>query len=205
MTKRRAISHAALAAALALGVAVAHGANAPGALDLPPQGVTPLGSDLINQPPAPPPAARAPERSVNPLWAIPLSTLTATREKPIFLPSRRPPAPAVAGPPPAVAAPPPPPPAEPQRPQLALVGAIVGDAESFAIFLDQSTGAVLRLKTGEGHGGWVLQAVKGREAILQREQETVIFTLPVPGQPAPPPGTQIPGVTPGAPAKEPEL
>ena len=81
-------------------------------------------------------ARRAPERPAdptgNPLWAIPLSSLTATRERPLFLPSRRAPAPAVAGTPVVVAPPPPPPPAaEPEQPPLMLVGAIASDTEGY--------------------------------------------------------------------------
>ena len=44
--------------------------------------------------------------SANPLWTIPLSSLTATRERPLFSPSRRPPQSVVV----AKAPPPPPPP-----------------------------------------------------------------------------------------------
>ena len=50
--------------------------------------------------PAPSPNARS--RNGNPLWAIPLSALTATQERPLFSASRRPPI--VAAP---IAAPPP--------------------------------------------------------------------------------------------------
>ncbi len=38
-----------------------------------------------------PPAAPAPTPSANPLWGIPLSRLSGTRDRPIFSPSRRPP------------------------------------------------------------------------------------------------------------------
>jgi general secretion pathway protein N len=148
----------------------------------------------------------------NPLWAIPLSSLTATRERPIFLPSRRPPAPAVAGPPPAPVRPPPPPPAEPDRPRLALVGAVAGDSEGIAIFLDQTTRGIVRLRTGENHSGWILRSVKGREATLQKDRETVLLALPAPSEPEGAPGTVgVPGFqgfpgNPGTPGrKEPEL
>ncbi len=58
--------------------------------------------------PTRPARPRGPSRpSGNPLWAIPLSSLTATRERPIFLPSRRAPAPAVAATPQVVTLPPP--------------------------------------------------------------------------------------------------
>jgi len=44
------------------------------------------------------PAKDAPERAQigNPLWAIPLDSLTITRDRPLFTPSRRAPVPAVA-------------------------------------------------------------------------------------------------------------
>jgi general secretion pathway protein N len=137
----------------------------------------------------------------NPLWAIPLKSLTATRERPIFLPSRRAPAPPViAGPPPAAAPPPPPPAPEPERPRLSLVGAVVGDSEGIAIFLDQSNQGIIRLRTGENHLGWTLSAVKGREATLQKGRETMQLALPGPnetqGYPGPMglPGMRAPGI-----------
>jgi len=182
----------ALTAALLIGVD-ARGANPPGALDLPPSNVIPAPVDVA--PTAFPRAERPADPTGNPLWAIPLSSLTATRERPIFLPSRRAPAPAVAGTP-VVVAPPPPPSTEPDQPPLTLVGAIVGDSEGFAVFLDQATNNVVRLKTGQDHMGWVLRSVKGREATLEKNKRTATLTLPVPtalslgepaSVPAPPP------------------
>jgi general secretion pathway protein N len=133
----------------------------------------------------------------NPLWAIPLRSLNQTRERPIFSPSRRPPPPAVAGPPPVETAAPPPPPAGPDRPRLSLVGAVAGESEGIAIFLDQATNDIVRLRTGETHpSGWTLRSVKGREATLQKERESVILALPAPseqrtpGTAAPPPGPE---------------
>jgi general secretion pathway protein N len=131
----------------------------------------------------------------NPLWAVPLKSLTATRERPIFLPSRRAFAPAIAGPPPAPAAPPVGP-KEPDRPRLALVGAVVGEAEGIAVFLDQTNQAIVRLRTGENHSGWILRSVRGREATLQKDRETVLLALPAPTDPTVFPG--IPGL-PGLP------
>jgi hypothetical protein len=118
-----------------------------------------------------------PVRSGNPLWAIPIKDLSVTRERPIFSPSRRPAPPAVAATP---YVPPPPPPtaAGPQRPQLVLVGTVVNAREGFGIFLDQATNAVLRLKTGEGHNGWILLSVQGREATLQKDRDTAVLALP---------------------------
>lgn len=197
----RGLGHIAVAAALALGAAGAYAANTPSALDQPPSNVVPGPVDMT--PAAPLPRAERPaEPTGNPLWAIPLSSLTATRDRPLFTPSRRAPAPAVAGP--APVAPPPPvaaAPSEPDRPQLQLVGAIAGEQEGFAVFLDQATNNVIRLKTGQDHEGWVLRSVKGREATLQKNQQSTTLALPVPGGEAgfAPPGAPQPG-TPALPA-----
>ena len=106
------------------------------------------------------------------LWSIPLTSLTATRERPIFSPTRRPP-PVLVKPAPTQAA-------STGQPSLALVGAIAGENEGIAIFLDGATKNIIRMKTGESHGGWTLRAVKAREAILENEQDTATLTLPPP-------------------------
>ena len=80
------------------------------------------------------PAAPARVPSANPLWAVPLSQLPDTRERPIFSPSRRPPPLAAAAN--AVPVKPPPPKTVLRPPQLSLVGTIAGQDESFGIFLD---------------------------------------------------------------------
>lgn len=166
----------------ALLVVEARGANSPNALDLPPSNVLPAPVEIAPSAPAQqsvdlPPA----EPSGNPLWAIPLSALTATRERPLFLPSRRAPAAAVAGPVAAAPPPPPPPPAQEERPPLVLIGVVAGESEGFAVFLDQTSNGVVRLKTGQDHSGWVLRAVKGREATLHKNGKSEILALPVPG------------------------
>jgi general secretion pathway protein N len=186
-------------AATLFAAATVRAANTPGALDLPPNNVIPAPVDVA---PAPPRAERPADPTGNPLWGIPLSSLAATRERPIFLPSRRAPAPAVAGTPVVVAAPPPPPVTE-EQPPLTLVGVIAGDDEGFAVFLDQATNNVVRLKTGQDHMGWMLRAVKGREATLEKNKKTATLTLPVPtaaslgdtaSLPVPPPVPPRPGV-----------
>jgi hypothetical protein len=116
----------------------------------------------------------------NPLWGIPLKGLTATRERPIFSPSRRPPPPAPVGPIAAlttnVGAK-----REPDTPRLKLVGTVIGEKESIGVFLVQTTKDAIRLKPGEEHDGWTLQSVHGREATFQKDQQTVVLTLPLPG------------------------
>jgi len=156
----------------------------------------------------------APTVAANPLWAIPLSALSATRTRPLFTPSRRPPAPVVASVPVAAPRPPPPPPAVPQHPNLTLVGTVAGENEGVAVFIDTTTRDTVRLRTGEGHSGWILQSVEHSAATLQKGEQTetlampratvvaapapVVSTLPPP--PAPPPQAAAPPPAPGSPA-----
>jgi hypothetical protein len=127
------------------------------------------------------PGAPAAERplSANPLWAMPLKQFTVTRERPIFLPSRRPPTPPAAAV--TVAKVVVPKPKEPEQPLLSLVGTIASDEDKFGIFVDQSTKAVLRLRVGEDFQGWKLQSVQGRETTFQKNQLTFVVALPQPG------------------------
>lgn len=136
------------------------------------------GEHRSSLPTAPQPSRPTP--SGNPLWAIPLSTLSNTRDRPIFSSSRRPVPSAVAPvivPKPAVVAKA----KEPERPQLALVGTIAHDDERFGIFLNQSTATALRLKVGEDFQGWILREVQAREATLEKDRQTVVLALPQPG------------------------
>jgi general secretion pathway protein N len=154
-------------------------------------------------PPAQPvlaqPAAPQPQTG-NPLWAVPLRTLSATRERPIFSPSRRPPPAAVAV---APAEPTPlvPRPAVPERPALALVGTIVGEGESIAIFYNPTTQTTIRLRLGQTDDtGWKLVAVDARTILLEKDRQSVTLALPAPGEA--PAGPLPPGAPRGA---EPDL
>jgi hypothetical protein len=114
----------------------------------------------------------------NPLWAIPLTSLNATRERPIFSRSRRPPVSAQTAP---VRSDPPPPVAQqPTRPLLTLLGAIAGDADGIAILLDESTKSVVRMKTGEKRSGWVLRSVEKRSATFEMARQVAVLVIPVP-------------------------
>ena len=212
----RALRYAAIACALTVSALDTRAANSPDPLDQPPSNVLPTPVEIAPSAPAEQ-LARPAEPSGNPLWAIPLSALSATRDRPLFTPSRRAPAPAVAGPVAAAPPPPPPPPSEPERPQLTLVGAIVGGNEGIAVFLDQTNNNVVRLRTGQDHLGWVLRSVKGREATLEKNQQSTTLELPapgsgpaigVPGMPFPqgmPGMLPRPPIGPGGKQKEPEL
>ena len=132
--------------------------------------------------PRPEPAKVLP--SGNPLWAVPLSALTATQARPIFSASRRPPQPAVVAPAPALASAPPPAPAEAEHPPLALIGAVVGSGEAIAVFLDRATQKVVRLRPGESHGGWKLSGVESREVTFSKDNRSETMALKRPDESA---------------------
>jgi len=125
------------------------------------------------------PTPTKPERTTfgNPLWGIPLGSLSVTRERPIFSASRRGPAVAVSVPrsepvKPIVRPP------EPEHLNLTLVGTVVSEAESIGVFLDQSTHIFIRLRAGEEHSGWIVRSIKGRKASLEKNSRTETLSLP---------------------------
>jgi hypothetical protein len=170
-----------LALAVSSGLLAASTWAATGVLDAAPEGISPLGSTFSGtiNPDKPGSAALA----GNPLWAVPLSVLSMTRERPLFSPSRRPIAPAVAAAPIVPRGPPPKPP-EPDHPPLTLVGTIVGQAESIAIFADQVSKNFIRLKTGQDHAGWTLHSIFGREATFERGDREATLALPARSSPS---------------------
>jgi hypothetical protein len=125
------------------------------------------------------PTPTKPERTTfgNPLWGIPLGSLSVTRERPIFSASRRGPAVAVSVPrsepvKPIVRPP------EPEHLNLTLVGTVVSEAESIGVFLDQSTHIFIRLRAGEEHSGWIVRSIKARKASLEKNSRTETLSLP---------------------------
>ena len=139
--------------------------------------------------------------SGNPLWSVPLSVLSATQERPIFSASRRPPPRAVAGPrieP--VIVPVATPPAEPEHPTLALIGAVVGDNDAIAVFMDRTNQGIVRLRAGDTHAGWVLSSVLPREVTLKKADQTEVLALPRQEGPGYTGAPGVPGVLPPMPA-----
>jgi general secretion pathway protein N len=123
------------------------------------------------------PRPAAPEKRLgNPLWGVPVGALSATRERPLFSPSRRPPAVAVAAPPPSALPPPPAPP--PAELKLTLVGTVIGSAGSIGVFSDPANKATVRLRVGEGHDSWILRAIDAHAAKFERDRREVTLVLP---------------------------
>jgi hypothetical protein len=113
----------------------------------------------------------------NPLWAIPVASLAATRERPIFSPSRRPPPPAA----------PPVPQAQqslqgndPDHPLLILLGTVAEAQDGIAILENEKSKDIVRLRTGESQAGWTLTAVTPREVTFMHDQKTAILDIPSP-------------------------
>jgi len=142
------------------------------------------------------PAAQGPSASGNPLWGIPLGALSATLERPLFSPSRRPPPVVTAAPPIVEMAPPPAEPPPLEHPLFSLVGTVIDGAGNQGIFMDQASNAVVRLHIGESESGWVLRAVDARTTTLEKNKQRVTLALPAPNST---PGAQPPGFLPPPP------
>jgi general secretion pathway protein N len=130
-------------------------------------------------------ASRGPDQSAkprdgNPLWAVPLNALSATRDRPLFSASRRPPivaAPMAAAPPKQEAVAPPPP---PDRPLLTLVGTIVSPRASWAMLQGPSSEAISRLRVGEENQGWRVRGIDLRSIVVVKGEQSVKLDLPRP-------------------------
>jgi hypothetical protein len=160
---------------VAAGAATSSAVPTPSDMDI----VEPTKPDLfIAAAPARELAAKPATPNGNPLWAIPLKQLSATRDRPIFSPSRRPPPQAVVGPLMVAVTPPAPVSQEPARPQLALLGTIVNGADGFGIFMDQANKAPLRIRIGSSYQGWTLREVKPGFVIFEKGQQTAAVAFP---------------------------
>jgi hypothetical protein len=118
-------------------------------------------------------------RTGNPLWAVPLTALSATRDRPLFSASRRPPvvaAPVIAPPPKQEAVAPPP----PERPLATLVGTIVSREASFAMLQGSNADAISRLRVGQQNDGWLIRGIGLRSIVVEKGAESVELNLPRP-------------------------
>jgi hypothetical protein len=113
----------------------------------------------------------------NSLSRIPLSSLSATRERPLFSASRRPPPPSPASPASIAKSSPP---AEPERPPLTLQGTAIGKPRDIALVLDEATKGSVRLRVGEAAEGWRLRSVDRRAATFEKDSRTVVLSFPAP-------------------------
>ena len=194
-----------------IGNAEALATNAPLTADA--QTIDPSGGDLFAPRPveaAPASAAPASQPSAiavttappvehitsgNPLWAIPLARLTASRDQPLFAPSRRPAPPLEMIRPVAAPVGPPPKPPEPEKPELSLLGTVAGSRERIGLFIDSTSKEVLRLKAGEDHRGWTLRSVRPRQVELAKGLDNATLDLAAPDLKPGPSAPMLAGTT----------
>jgi hypothetical protein len=117
----------------------------------------------------------------SPLAVHSLDRLSATRERPLFSPSRRAPAP-----PPPIIRPPPPP---PEPPNVTLVGIVMDAGEARAIVQSGPKNEVRRVRTGDDIGGWKVAQIESRRLVLKLDSRMATFSMfsghRKPAQPAP--------------------
>jgi hypothetical protein len=111
----------------------------------------------------------------NPVAAQSLNKLSSTLDRPLFSPSRHPPAPP---PPPVVpvAAPPPPPP-PPPPPNLVLYGVVIDGEGARAVVRTGADKKLLRAQIGDDIEGWKVSQIEGRKVVLSLEGRFATFTL----------------------------
>ena len=116
------------------------------------------------------PSAAAAGTPASPLAALSLDRFSATRDRPLFSPNRRPPPPP---PQPAVTVIPKLPPAPPS---LTLLGVIMDAEEARAIV--QIANEVRRLRMGEDVGGWKVTQIEARKLVLSLDSShSATFTM----------------------------
>ena len=107
----------------------------------------------------------------NPLATLSMERLSATLNRPLFSPSRRPPAlPVGRGPEPAPAAPPPP-------PSLVLSGVVMDGESAHVVVLVGAERRILRAQIGDEIDGWKVSQIEGRTLVLSLGGRFATFTL----------------------------
>jgi hypothetical protein len=104
----------------------------------------------------------------NPLAAHALKEFTATRDRPLFTPGRRPPALPTSL---RDVAPPAPP------PNLTLFGILVGTDGPSAIVRGAPSEKVVHVRVGDQVDGWKIAQIGERQIVLSRDDRSVIFKM----------------------------
>ena len=134
-------------------------------------GSTPvLGVDATGQTPVDPSAVLS-----NPIVAQSIDSLSATRERPLFSPTRRPPARPAAAPPPLVRRTDPVPP--PSPPGVVLLGVVIGADTARAFVHSESPDKTLRVGIGDDIGGWKVNEIERHELILSLGDRSATFKI----------------------------
>jgi len=115
---------------------------------------------------------RLPGGLINPLAAQPLDDLSATRDRPLFSPTRRPPPP-----PPQIVYTPPPPPPPPEPPNVSLVGIVMDGEEARALVRFTTVNKVIHARIGDDIEGWKVAQIEGRKLVLSLDGRLATFTM----------------------------
>jgi hypothetical protein len=121
--------------------------------------------------PAAPPDPQSDATLANPLASWPLDRLSATRDRPLFAPSRRPPAPPPAPVVRSVEAAPAPP------PSVVLLGIVTEANGARAMVRTDASDKVLRARLGDDIGGWKVTQIEPRRLVLSSDDRSVSFSL----------------------------
>jgi hypothetical protein len=108
----------------------------------------------------------------NPLAAQSLERLSATVDRPLFSPSRRPPA-STASPVAMV----PEPLAPPAPPDLVLSGIVMDGERALAVVRIGAEKKILHAQLGDNIGGWTVSQIEGRRLVLSLDGRLATFTL----------------------------
>ena len=106
----------------------------------------------------------------NPVAAQPLDQLSTILDRPLFSPSRRPPAPP---PPPVAQAPAPPAP----PPDLVLFGVVMDGEGARAVVRAGADKKILRAQIGDEIDGWKVSQIEGRKVVLSLDGRFATFKL----------------------------
>jgi len=115
------------------------------------------------------PASRALD---NPVAGFSLGHLSATLERPLFAPTRRPPPPPVL----AVVRPPDPKPPSPP-PSVALFGIITDAEQASAVLRVGPADKIMRVHIGDEVEGWKVTQIDWRKLVLSQNNRSATFTL----------------------------
>lgn len=110
----------------------------------------------------------------NPVAAQSLEQLSAIVDRPLFSPSRRPPAPPPE-PAPVAQAPEPPPP--PPPPNLVLFGVVMDGESARAVVRAGADKRMIRAQIGDEIDGWKVSQIEGRKVVLSLDGRFATFTL----------------------------
>jgi general secretion pathway protein N len=101
-----------------------------------------------------------------------LEDLKATRDRPLFAPTRRPPPPVAVPQSPTAASQP-----VSNLPNVELTGIVMGEDVRIAVLRDKSTNELQRLRRGDKIADWVLRELEPRSVVLERGGTSVTLRL----------------------------